>query len=177
MFTTFNQNNLTTSLRGRLQNNSTCFKREHSDRQTHKIGHNILSCSLVSLHFITPLSLCLSLACICTHTHNTHKNSSGNTGWEALDQPQSTGPRPNKETINHVWAAVWVSALWTTTTLSHLSPLKAEQGSQHTMQACTLSSSHLLTDVEEEQRCTLDSTDTQSNAHVKSEMRNAWKSH
>lgn len=90
MFTTFNQNNLTTSLRGRLQNNSTCFKGEHSDRQTHKIGHNILSCSLVSLHFITPLSLCLSLACICTHTQHTHTKTRleilGGRPWTSLSR-------------------------------------------------------------------------------------------
>lgn len=141
IFTTFDQKNLTTSLCGRVQNNSMCFKGEYNDRQTRKIGHNIPSLSLLSLPFIT---LLLSLA-------HTHTHMSGKAGWEALAQPQSTGPSPNKETINHVWAAVWVSALWTTTTLSHLSPLEAGQPAS-TPRRHALSHPHTLTDVEE--KCT-----------------------
>lgn len=73
-----------------LQNNSICYKkREFNDRQTRKIGHNILSCSLTVFSFHHSLSLRL-------------KHTSGEPGWEALAQPQSTGPSPNKETINHV---------------------------------------------------------------------------
>lgn len=56
---------LTTSLCGLVQNNSICLKREYNDRQTHKIGHNILSLSFTVFAFHHSLSRSLSL----THTH------------------------------------------------------------------------------------------------------------
>lgn len=60
---------------------------------------------------------------------------------------QQTGPSPNEETINHVWGAVWVSVLWTTTTLSRLSPLKAGQQAS-TPRRHALALSDILTDVD-----------------------------
>lgn len=67
-FSPHSTKNLTASLCGCVQNNSTCLKREYNDRQSHKMLHNILTLSLLlSLPFITLL----------THTREARKSPGG----------------------------------------------------------------------------------------------------